>query len=175
MSADILDFAGRNTNRITTSSLPETASQVHEVIELPQSPLVEANKIGDDPYARSFFEVLKNTRILYIVQKEIGDIREDDILYVLTQPLEDELKVDNIRHELDVRAFLWYLSEGDDWDIGKILERFCTKHKIMRYDGDDDGDESDVITIPVPISRIAYFRPERRLMVDGTSDKPYDS
>ncbi len=106
MSADILDFAGRNTNRITTSSLPETASQVHEVIELPQSPLVEANKIGDDPYARSFFEVLKNTRILYIVQKEIGDIREDDILYVLTQPLEDELKVDNIRHELDVRAFL---------------------------------------------------------------------
>lgn len=45
----------------------------------------------------------------------------------------------------------------------------------MRYDGDDDGDESDVITIPVPISRIAYFRPERRLMVDGTSDKPYDS
>ncbi len=106
MSADILDFEGRNENRITAPSLPETASQVHEVIELPHSPLVEANKIGDNPYARSFFEILKNTRILYIVQKKKGNIRKDDILYVLTNPGENELELNNIRHELDVRAFL---------------------------------------------------------------------
>jgi hypothetical protein len=44
----------------------------------------------------------------------------------------------------------------------------------MIHDGVDD-DEAEVPILPVPISRIAYFRPERRLMVDGTSDKPYDS
>lgn len=160
MSWNIIPFRGKQEASLSIPSTQFTANseKVHAIMALRWSSLVDVNRFEKekDTNARHFFDTLRNTQTLFIIQTHGKKIVPEDTVYVLTDPDIDKLREWNTQYTIDVWTFLRYINKEQESPMDAIMDFTC-KHNIRIEYGEEN---EDIIPHVHNISDILDFSPE---------------